>query len=218
MQLEKRTFLSLIIICIALLGFMAPAYAEQSNSVKDCIDHPEACGQDQMPPKKDVQQNETPKVGVTVWDFMKMIFATIFVVALLYLLLKFINKRNKVYQRTQLVENLGGTALGTNRSIQLIKVGKRILIVGVGENIQLLKEIEEQDEYQQLIQDYNEKIDQHIQPSDLVSRILQRRKGITQEEKKETSFHHLLKQQLDDMTKGRKQLYKEMEKKGSDEQ
>ena len=72
-----------------------------------------------------------------------MIFATVFVVGLLYFVLKFVNKNGRLFKSTQLIENLGGTALGANRSVQLIKVGNRLLIVGVGENIQLLKEIED---------------------------------------------------------------------------
>ena len=58
------------------------------------------------------------------------------------------------------MENLGGNALGANRSVQVIKVGNRLLIVGVGENIQLLKEIEDGQEYEQIISEYNNQINQ----------------------------------------------------------
>ena len=44
-----------------------------------------------------------------------------------------------------------GTTLGANRSVQLIKIGNQLLIVGVGENIQLLKEIDDEQEYEQII-------------------------------------------------------------------
>ncbi|MEH7122845.1 flagellar biosynthetic protein FliO [Bacillus sp. JJ1532] len=214
----KRTIFTLFLMSFALLGIHAPAYAEQVNSVKDCIEHPDTCDQDQLPQKQDTAKNEQPvKVGLNLFDFVKMIFATVFVVGLLYFMLKIINKKSKMYKSSQLVENLGGTALGTNRSVQLIKVGKRILIVGVGENIQLLKEIEDQEEYNQLLTDYNEKMEQLVQPSDIVTRVLQRRKSVHQDEKQGNQFQSILKQQLEDITKGRKQLYKEMEKKGSDE-
>ncbi|KAB2337521.1 flagellar biosynthesis protein FliZ [Cytobacillus depressus] len=216
----KRTILSFVIICIALLGFKGQAYAEQVNSVKDCIEHPELCKQQQLPQTQETKKSksaETVNVGLTAWDFIKMIFATIFVVALLYFLLKFINKKNKMYKSSQLVENLGGTALGTNRSVQLIKVGNRILVVGVGENIQLLKEIEDPEEYNHLISEYNDKIEQLVDPSDIMTKVLQRRKNV-HPERKGNQFQSLLKQQLEDISKGRKQLYKEMEKKGSDEQ
>ena len=215
----KRTIFSLLLISLALLGIHAPAYAEQVNSVKDCIEHPDTCDQDQLPQKQETAKNEQPaKVGLNAFDFVKMIFATVFVVGLLYVLLKFINKKSKMYKSTQLVENLGGTALGTNRSIQLIKVGNRILVVGVGENIQLLKEIDDQEEYNQLLANYNEKMEQLVQPSDIVTKVLQRRRNEQPEKEQGNQFQSLLKQQLEDITKGRKQLYKEMEKKGSDEQ
>lgn len=218
MQNVKRTIFSLILISFTLLGIYAPAYAEEVNSVKDCIEHPESCDQEQLPKKQEIAKNETAKVGLTAWEFIKMIFATVFVVGLLYFLLKFINKKSKTYKSSQLVENLGGTALGTNRSVQLIKVGNRILIVGVGENIQLLKEIDDQEEFNQLISTYNEKMDQLVQPSDIVTKVLQRRKNGQPDAKQGNHFQNLLKQQLEEITKGRKQLYKEMEKKGSDEQ
>ncbi len=214
----KRTIFTLLFISIALLGIHAPAYAEQVNSVKDCIEHPDACDQDQLPQKQETAEKEQPvKVGLNLFDFVKMIFATVFVVGLLYFILKMINKKSKMYKSSQLVENLGGTALGTNRSVQLIKVGNRILIVGVGENIQLLKEIEDQEEYNQILTDYNEKMEQLVQPSDIVTKVLQLRKKVQPDEKQGKQFQSLLKQQLEDITKGRKQLYKEMEKKGPDE-
>ncbi len=209
----------LLIIGIALLGLEAPAYAEQlNNSVKDCIEQPDACGDEQAPQKKEVQGKvESTKVGIHAWDIIKMILATVFVVALLYFLLKFINKRSKSYKSSRLIENLGGTALGTNRSVQLIKVGNRILVVGVGENIQLLKELTDSEECSQIITEYNDKMEQLVQPSDIVTKVLQRRKVNQSKENKGNHFQSLLKQQLEKITTDRQKLFDEMEKKGSDE-
>lgn len=209
----------LLIIGIALLGLEAPAYAEQlNNSVKDCIEQPDACGDEQAPKKQEVQGKvESTKVGINAWDIIKMILATVFVVALLYFLLKFINKRSKSYKSSRLIENLGGTALGTNRSVQLIKVGNRILVVGVGENIQLLKELTDSEECSQIITEYNDKMEQLVQPSDIVTKVLQRRKVNQSKENKGNHFQSLLKQQLEKITTDRQKLFDEMEKKGSDE-
>src|SRR5690606_15758640 len=132
-QFVKRIFLLLLLMAIALQGFDLQANAEQlNNSVKDCMEHPETCGENQVSTDQEepTSRDESTNVGLNAWDFIKMIFATIFVIALLYFLLKFINKRSKQYKSTQLVENLGGTTLGTNRSVQLIKVGEHILVVG----------------------------------------------------------------------------------------
>lgn len=223
MQKGKLFFKVLLLVLIALLGSNKGAFAEQFNSIKDCLEDESKCSEDQL---KEVENNEetatdnnenTPTVGLTFWDFIKMIFATIFVIALLYAVLKFINKRSRSFSSNQLVENLGGTALGTNRSIQIVKIGNRVLVVGVGEDVKLLKEIDDEDEARQIINDYNNRMDQLVQPSDIVTKLIERTRNIKQgTSKEETSFSSTLKAQLEELSKGRKKLFDEMDKKGSD--
>lgn len=217
----------------ALFGFQTQTFAEQVNqSVKDCLEQPDACGEPQASKSEEITSEESETnpetetetasstVGLTVWDFIKMIAATIFVVALLYFVLKFVNKKGSLYKHSQLIENLGGTTLGTNRSVQVIKVGQRLLVVGVGENIQLLKEIDEGQEYEQIISAYNNKMDQLVQPSDIVTRVMKKVKGSSTDLKSEgtpPTFQSLLNKQLNELSIGRKKLYDELEKeKGPD--
>ncbi|WP_237562814.1 flagellar biosynthetic protein FliO [Bacillus dakarensis] len=220
-QLIKVLFLLIFVWTNSQLGVSA----QEVNSVKDCIEQPEKCSEENLIPedtdngnKENINENT---VGVTAWDFIKMIFATIFVVALLYLLLKFINKKSHVYKSSQVVENIGGTSLGANRSVQIIKVGSRVLVLGVGENIQLLKEIEDEEEARRIIVEHNNKIEQLTSPSDIVTKVLNLRKALTTQEKERekeaSSFSSVLKNQLDHMSQDRKKLYDEMEKKGPDE-
>ncbi len=211
------------IICIVFVTLMSTqqiAFADDlNNSVKDCIQHPEKCKDTNASPSKAASQKDgAAQVGITIWDFIRMIFATAFVVALLYFLLKFINKKSRNFKSTQLVENLGGTALGANRSIQIVKIGDELFIVGVGENVQLLKEIEDPEERQRILSDYNNRLEQMSQPSDIVTKILEKTKNRQFPNKKDASFASLLKAQLDELSKGRKRLFDEMEKKGSDKQ
>jgi flagellar protein FliO/FliZ len=223
LQKGKLFFKVLLLVLIALLGSNQGAFAEQFNSIKDCLEDESKCSEDQL---KEVETNEetttdtdenTPSVGLSFWDFLKMIFATIFVIALLYAILKFINKRSRSFSSNQLVENLGGTALGTNRSIQIVKIGNRVLVVGVGEDVLLLKEIDDENEARQIIDDYNHRMDQLVQPSDIVTKLIERTRNIKQgTSREETSFSSTLKAQLEELSKGRKKLFDEMEKKGSD--
>lgn len=224
MQKGKLFFKVLLLVLIALLGSNQGAFAEQFNSIKDCLEDESKCSEDQL---KEVENNEettadnnenTPTVGLTFWDFLKMIFATIFVIALLYTVLKFINKRSRSFSSNQLVENLGGTALGTNRSIQIVKIGNRVLVVGVGEDVKLLKEIDDEEEARQIIEDYNNRMDQLVQPSDIVTKLIERTRNMKQSNRGEeaSSFSSTLKAQLEELSKGRKKLLDEMEKKGSD--
>lgn len=224
MQKGKLFFKVLLLVLIALLGSNQGAFAEQFNSIKDCLEDESKCSEDQL---KEVENNEetttdnnenTPSVGLTFWDFLKMIFATIFVIALLYTVLKFINKRSRSFSSNQLVENLGGTALGTNRSIQIVKIGNRVLVVGVGEDVKLLKEIDDEEEARQIIEDYNNRMDQLVQPSDIVTKLIERTRNMKQSNRGEeaSSFSSTLKAQLEELSKGRKKVLDEMEKKGSD--
>lgn len=233
-MLQKKQFCFIgFLLTVVLLGFQTQTFAEQVNqSVKDCLEQPDACGEPQASKSEETTTEEvetnletetaSSTVGLTIWDFIKMIAATIFVVALLYFILKFISKKGSLYKRSQLIENLGGTALGANRSVQVIKVGQRLLVVGVGENIQLLKEINEGQEYEQIISDYNNKMDQLVQPGDIVTKVMKKVTGNTKGLKSEgppPTFQSLLNKQLNELSIGRKKLYDEMEKeKGPDKQ
>jgi flagellar protein FliO/FliZ len=93
---------------------------------------------------------------------LKLIGSLALIIALIYGLLRFLSKRTKTFRQSQLLENIGGVPLGPNRSVQLIKVGNRVLVVGVGESIQLLTEIDSEEEQEQLFKLQSEQ-EQHIQ-------------------------------------------------------
>lgn len=172
-------------------------------------------------PNEEVKESDpllsNNEVGLNFRDFLQMLVALAFVVFLLYATLKFINKRSQSYKSSQLIENLGGTNLGANRSAQIVKVGNRILVVGVGENIQLLTEITDEAECAQIIQDYNEKMDNLVQPNDVFSKMFEKINRKAAEEKQPNEFQLMLNNELKEMRKGRKELYSEIEKKGTDE-
>ncbi|WP_251040741.1 flagellar biosynthetic protein FliO [Bacillus sp. ISL-45] len=210
-----RTASTILFLLAALFSPIGLASAEQLNkSVKDCLKNPESCDDGQADNTTNQSDDEKSQVGVSFLDFVRMILATAFVAALIYFLLKFINKKSMTYKSSQLVENLGGTSLGANRSVQIVKAGNKLLIVGVGENIQLLKEIDDPEEYSQVIQDYNNKMEQLVQPSDIVTKLLKRAKRDGGNQRSE--FSALLKDQLNDMASGRKKMLEEIQKKGSE--
>ncbi|WP_286182524.1 flagellar biosynthetic protein FliO [Bacillus sp. ISL-55] len=211
-----RTASTILFLLAALFSPIGMASAEQLNkSVKDCLKNPDSCDDGQAEKTTtNISDDEQSGVGVGFLDFLRMILATAFVAALIYFLLKFINKKSVMYKSSQLVENLGGTSLGANRSVQIVKAGNKLLIVGVGENIQLLKEIDDPEEYSQVIQEYNNKMEQLVQPSDIVTKLLKRAKKDDGNQRSE--FSALLKNQLSDMASGRKKMLEEMQKKGSE--
>ncbi|WP_162297826.1 flagellar biosynthetic protein FliO [Halalkalibacillus sediminis] len=76
-------------------------------------------------------------------DFVKMIAALALVLGLIYFLLKFLQKRNRLYQQSKSLENLGGIALGSNKSVQVVRIGNQYFVVGVGDNVNLLTPIDD---------------------------------------------------------------------------
>ena len=210
-----QTASTILFLLAALFSPIGLASAEQLNkSVQDCLSNPESCDDGQADKTTKQSDDKKSQVGVSFLDFLRMILATAFVAVLIYFLLKFINKKSMMYKSSQLVENLGGTSLGANRSVQIVKAGNKLLIVGVGENIQLLKEIDDPEEYSQVIQEYNNKMEQLVQPSDIVTRLLKRAKKDGDNQRSE--FSALLKNQLNDMASGRKKMLQELQKKGSE--
>ncbi|GKU82483.1 flagellar biosynthetic protein FliO [Niallia sp. NCCP-28] len=218
----KYLFTSSLLIFV-LIGLGNQAYAEQlDNSVHDMFedstsDEKESTKEGQGQTQKETNiAKDTANIGISFFDIVKMVFATVFVVALLYVLLKFINKRNHSYKSSQLIENLGGTSLGANRSIQIVKLGKRLLVVGVGENIHLIKEIEDEAEYKEILEDYNRKMDQLIIPSDIVTKVMGKANRTPAETNNNAPFAAHLKKQLQEISNRRKEALGEKEKKGSE--
>jgi flagellar protein FliO/FliZ len=220
-MLKKMQLLTIgLFFCLFLSGIQSQAFAQTTNqSVKECLEQPENCGEEQgaevIDEQTDGEQLEASKeskaIGLTFGDFFKMIFSTLFVVALLYVVLKLVNKKGMLHNKSDTLVSLGGLTVGTNRSVQLIKVGERLLVVGVGENIQLLTEIEKGQEFDQIIINYNQKLDEIAQPSDFITRIVQFIKGRKKEETGEqTSFQMLLKKQLNELSNQRKKTLEEL--------
>lgn len=208
-----------IALGIAFSFLAMPAYAENLNqSVKDMYEKPQVSttNDKQVDTKASDHAESTNYVGLTFWDFIRMIFTMIFVVALLYFVLRFIGKKTRSYQKASFIENLGGTSLGGNRSIQLVKVGERVLIVGVGEDIQLLSEIKDEEERNQLLDEYNQKIEQMIQPSDLLNKWKNR--FIQSKTEPATSFTEKFKNELEQMKESRKKLVQKLDEKGRDDE
>ncbi len=223
-KVSSRLFRNLLKILMVIFLFI-PLYGQYQTV------HAETTYVNQMFQKNKEQQtqksnNNTEKKSqtkadsgspvVSFLDVVKMIFALILVIALLYYLLRFINKKSRSYQQNRFVQNFGGTSLGGNRSLQIVKAGKRILILGVGEDIRLLKEIDDQQEIDDLIQQYDAEMERSMEPRDIVSKLSKRINDLkrkSEPSQQGQSFQSLLKEQLSNIKKDRKNMMRELDKK-----
>lgn len=207
-----KKFPAAFLVILACLFFQAgAAEAAPDGSVKDAYEKPQQKQAEETgEPASDVTE-ETKSVGVTFGDIIRMIAATVFVLALLIILLKYAGRKNKSLQKANSVENLGGTSLGGSRSVQLIKVGGRILVVGVGENIQLLKEIDDEAEYSRLIESYNQRSEDFARPAGWLADFLKKRKNLSGG----AAFTNALQSQIEEMKNARKKAAESLDRKGS---
>ncbi|WP_049680790.1 flagellar biosynthetic protein FliO [Peribacillus loiseleuriae] len=215
-----KKWIAILIIIFGMISFQGQISAEDltNQTVKDAYSKPEKPNdiketEQDIKQKDDAKIESSPSKELSILDLVRVVVAIIFVVILLYGLLWFMNKRNKAFQKANFVENLGGTSLGSNRSVQIVKVGRRILVVGVGENISLLKEIENQEEYEEVIKNHNEKMDNMMVPRDIITKMKEKWGG---KENKSHDFSSQLNKQLKELEKTRKEALGELDKKERD--
>src|SRR5699024_12696671 len=113
--------------------------------------------------------------------------------------LPILKKRNKLRANSDLLGNLGGISLGTNKSVQLIKVGDKVYLIGVGENVELMKEITDESLIETLL---TETEDQEPVTSYIQS-IFQ---GKSKQTMKTGNFTNTFKQELNKLKKERNNL------------
>ncbi|QFF98543.1 flagellar protein [Psychrobacillus glaciei] len=160
-------------------------------------------------------------VSVGIWDYVKMIFALAFVILLLYGLLRFVNSKNKTYQTHQLIQNLGGVGISQGKSVQLLQVGNSLFLVGIGEDVSLLKEITDPEEISKLTKKYDEKLEigktvpYITELFSLLKGNLSKKKN--RNEKKEPTFNETFQKRLQEIQKDRSDVIKDWKTKEREE-
>ncbi|MCA1053523.1 flagellar biosynthetic protein FliO [Rossellomorea aquimaris] len=213
MNKKLQLFVSVFMILMLVGAGHAPVLASM-KSVNDWYEQPQT--NDESKGQADQSKDDTVTAGtpeVTFFDYVKMIFALIFVVALIYFLLKFINQKGRSFQQTKMINHLGGAPLGGNRSVQVVKVGNQVLVLGVGEDIQLLKEIADEQEKQEILSHYGDGNNGvQVAAKERISTLMTKIKG-SQSVSSSGSFQSHLKNQLEEMSKGRKRLLEDLKNK-----
>jgi len=200
-RFSKKIELALILLSMFLLTF--PTQMVSANSKNKTVsdmysDNPELHTEDST------AVGETA-VGLTAWDYIKMLIALIFVLVLLIWVLKFISKKSAHFQQNNIVRNLGGISLGSQKSVQILQIGDALYIVGVGENVELLKEINEPEEIEKLLNYYNEK--QALPSSSpYITELLKKMKGQSKKSDKESDsdFGNMFNERLSEIHKVRR--------------
>lgn len=210
--MRKFTLVICIITTLFLL-FDQNVYAaiNPNESIEEHYKPKTDSSEEEPAPTAEEEQTEDivkDPVSVNVWDYVRMIFALLFVVLLLYGLLRFVNSRNKTFQQNSLIQNLGGVGVSQGKSVQLLQVGNSLFLVGIGEDITLLKEIEDSEEKEKLTKIYEEKQDIVGKTVPYITELVQRLKESTSSQpksndKKDPSFNETFQKKLREVKKDR---------------
>jgi flagellar protein FliO/FliZ len=107
-----------------------------------------------LPTKTPLDEVETVTQETTSMPMLLLqtVFILAVVVAVIYFLLRFVGRRSQSFFGRAGIRTLGGCSLGPQKSLQIVQIGSALYIVGVGENVTLLRCIEEQEEVEGLLE------------------------------------------------------------------
>ncbi|WP_096154626.1 flagellar biosynthetic protein FliO [Bacillus sp. FJAT-45066] len=176
------------------------------NNAKECMESPQLCNDnEQSVPNFSEREN-----AISGWDFIKMFLALGFVLFLIYGAMKLVNKKNQLFDTQKTILNVGGTTLGNNKSLQIVKVGNSILVLGVSDSIQLLKEVSDEEEKEVILKAYQDRIESSINSEQIIGLIgkWKEKKAV----KSSNTFSSLLKDQLNNLSNERKNKLERIKK------
>ena len=135
-----KSFILLILLMSVLIAFAFPVSASAEPNVADWLQE-DGADPEQAPTVTEavVVQEEQSLFGIIV----KLVLYTLLILVMIYGLIKFLAVRQQKFQPNQAVKLMGGTPLGNNKSLQLVKVGNQVLLIGVGDQVTLIKEFAE---------------------------------------------------------------------------
>jgi flagellar protein FliO/FliZ len=140
-------WLVLFAVCLLVFAFpLSQAHATENN-VFDSFQK----NSDDLPSDQDADSplTEAPKTSMGLY-LLQFFGSFIFIIGLLYFALRFVSKKAK--QGGGVFHALGGHSFGNNRSMQMVMVGDTLYILGVGDNVNLIRAIPPGDEQTSLLE------------------------------------------------------------------
>lgn len=224
---KRRKLISMLALAVMLAWSLPLTVQASSPSVNDCLENKTECDElegTETPntnPEQPVDQPASNQINndstSLVMNMVKLIAALAVVLALIYLLLKLVNRKNKLFQKHPTLENLGGITLGTQKSMQVVRIGQRFYIVGVGDNVELLTELTDEKTIHALV---NKDENMEFNPANLVTSMLGKKRSSqknAEDSHAKEDFSAHFKSELDRVKSNRKQSFSRYLDKGDKE-
>ena len=146
--------LSFCCMILLLVGFHPTnAYADEKASVWDTLQNPSAVkqtdgGTASEPESAPLASNDSPS-GFML--FLQVVFSLGLIIVLIYLLLRFLAKKQVGNSQSGPMRVVSSLSLGSNKSLHLVMIGDSLYILGIGDSVQLIRHIPAGDEMDLLL-------------------------------------------------------------------
>jgi flagellar protein FliO/FliZ len=202
MKAAVKLLLSFLVL---LLFFqIAPAVHAQPEYVDECLENPELCEEPETGGNEAEQESallQEEEGGSLFIELIRLFFALLLVVGLIYVALFFLRRNNRLGGRLKTLENLGGISVGQNKSVQLVRLGSRVYVIGVGDDVTLLEEINDPELIEEILKAKQEQ-ESDFKAADFLSSLVQKKNN----EENKQKFTSLFKQELARLQKNRKSI------------
>lgn len=200
----------LILVCLICFHLPNEVHASPPNVI-ECMEGDVDCEELEIQDNNLNKENndllvETSRSGSLILDFIKLFLALILVLALIYIALKVVGNKSKITARGKVLENMAGLPLGQNKSLQIIRIGSKFYLIGVGENVQLLDEISDEELISELLEQTKEN---GSDSSSFIRSFMF--SGINESNKRD--FKKLFSNELEKLKRNRSELIKQREDK-----
>ncbi|MFD1037975.1 flagellar biosynthetic protein FliO [Virgibacillus byunsanensis] len=204
---KSLTRVSILVLLITMglnVNFQVEAAKVPECMEIECNDEGEPIADETKVTTDDSAESESVGVstGSLIFNLIKLVLALLLVLGLIYGLLKFLNKRNKLFSKVKALENLGGISVGPSKSVQIIRIGSSYYVIGVGDNIEMLQEITDEE----MIKDLNDDEEPtKFDPNRLITSLFPKKEN-TDEESSKDHFKNLFTTELDKLKKNRTKI------------
>ncbi len=183
--------------------------AAKEPTVEDSYEKEKSTAQTEVEEKEESTTLNPTEDASLVGIIVKLILYTLLIIVLIYGLIKFLALKQKNLQPNQAVKLMGGTPLGNNKSLQLVKVGEHVLLVGVGDQVTLIKEFSSTDEIGSIEKNLDK---QPLILTNSITKFIKGKLDNRSKTKQSRDFEYLLSQSLDKQKVKQNQLKHDLSK------
>lgn len=149
----KRTFLILSMFTLLWLWPQTVGAVDENpfgeRTVEDALASPDDPVGDST--SRSATATERPDSGGLLTALLNMVAALSLVLALIYIIYRIFFRRQSLFRQAGGIRYLGGYPLGPQKSVQLVEIAGKIYVLGVADDVRLLRLIDDPEETEKVI-------------------------------------------------------------------